>query len=575
MKQLHGTWRQSRIPIDWPQATSAWRLEPRLHRESVSPWGDFESFFPLGLHPLHLTRSDNLAGDASFPSAVPLPLGDEFVRAEAADDMILLDPGSSGVYSPLGGALSAYAIHELRDADTSLSEIAVTRGRGGFADTEFRFHNRFGPLGSVNAAGGFQKLDGFFASSNAKVDRMRFVAQPPLGRRWQSRFLYAFNRVRGTRRYFPDEFRYSGFTTDFARVWSSQLHYYASERAQYRLELNWKTYDQKFDARSWKTAQKYDVVEAAAVREHSTPGHRLEIAADTRWLRLRDQGQSRDDVAFRLGATDMIDLRNSAALVLSAAVVGSAEVPIRPNLLAALHVEPWDAASLMASVFYRNVVPSPVLYLSAVKDIALDSDTTYLRIRPESDLESGRVFGGDMMIHQRAARWEMRLRFGIWGLRDLAQWQRRSDDSLNFSFAVEPAQGTLAHASIEGRLRPHPRLALDFGYGLRQLRDDGSSLHLGSSSVGSAQVLYSIPVARYSIRLNLGLGARYYSAVDRRLFGSAEEGVALLDAYSGFDLKRFHFFLNFNNLTDFVYTSGSRRQPGRSVWWGFRWAFVD
>jgi hypothetical protein len=83
------------------------------------------------------------------------------------------------------------------------------------------------------------------------------------------------------------------------------------------------------------------------------------------------------------------------------------------------------------------------------------------------------------------------------------------------------------------------------------------------------------PVRKLKIMLNAAVGGRFRSASAQYFGGGSDDARILPEAYFSFDLKSFHFFYNYTNLLNANYYFGGYRQPGRAIWWGFTWAFVD
>ena len=68
---------------------------------------------------------------------------------------------------------------------------------------------------------------------------------------------------------------------------------------------------------------------------------------------------------------------------------------------------------------------------------------------------------------------------------------------------------------------------------------------------------------------------KFRSATNRYFDGGSDGTLALTESFLSFDLKQFHFYYNFNNVLSTKYSLDGLTQPGRSLWWGFRWEFFD
>jgi hypothetical protein len=130
-------------------------------------------------------------------------------------------------------------------------------------------------------------------------------------------------------------------------------------------------------------------------------------------------------------------------------------------------------------------------------------------------------------------------------------------------FASVMARATLPHG-IYGQA----------GYAYREVFLDNFNLTAGPQHVASGFAGMRFPIHKLKVRVNVGIGGRFRSAT-HGLSGGDDDARFLVEAYLGFDLKSFHFFWNYTNLLNITYYVGGYRQPGRAIWWGFTWAFID
>ncbi len=561
--------------IDLPQVTSWWKFNPLLARNSVTPWGDFESFYPAGLAATHLSRYDAGLGEMTFANPVPLPQSEEFVHTEIADEEHWLSPGLASVVAPFGRPFAIYQVLEPENTDSARSKIFVTRGRGAFANTTFRFQNYFGPLGRVAADGSFQKTDGLYFNANTNMQRMRFSATPAVGRRARLELLYAFNRLKGDRLIFPPDYDYSGFSTDNMSIYAARGQLLVSPRSSYSASLAYKTASQKFDSPSLGTSQSTKVVDLRLANQRPSERHALEFAIDARYLHLVDQEVGESAVYYSVGASDIVMLSASSSALARAAVVGSSDLSPRLSLTLALTKAISEPVSLVAAVAHTAVLPGAEMQYGIAKSAGFETDTVDYSLVPDIEIETGSVTGGDLGLQTRSEKVEWRIRTGYYWMRDIPEWNADFDSLRYGEFAASGIDQDLWFATLESRWQPHDRVSAMLNYGFRQVTASDSTVTLGPAHTVAALVLYKLPVRRFQVDLSFGLGAKFRSATDRHFIGDPEDGVLTLDSYFTFDLKSFHFFFNFENLLDTEYTVAGLDQLGRSVWWGFNWAFLD
>jgi len=563
------------LRLDLPQATSRWKLNPALARYSVTPWGDFESFYPAGLAPAALSRYDMFAGEQSFANPVPLPYSENFLRTETADYEMLLWPGSAAAMAPFGRALTMVQRVERTASDTAQSAIYVTRGRGGFANTTFRFQNYFGPVGFLAADGSFQKMDGLYISSNSKLERMRFAAAPNVGRRLKLDLMYAFNRLKGDRLIFPSEYGYSGYSSDYDGTYAAQARYHAGASSVYAFDVSYKSADQKFNDVKLRTAQRFKVVDARVANQRQGGRHRLELAVDSRYCRYRDQGETTNAVYFSGGVSDIVALSARTTAYAHLAVTGSSDLTPRPSAVAMLVESLSEAITASVTAAHAAIVPTAEMMYGVEKSAAFEADSVDYRLRPSDDLEIGSASGVEAKLERHSQGLMLRLRGGYFHLQEMPAWTVDFDSLKYGEFGAVGIDRNVWLVSLESQWRLHSRLEAEVNYGLRRVTAAGENVTLGPAHTAAGIVMYKLPIRRFLVDLHFGVGAKLRSAADRNFVGAPEDGTLTADTYFTFDLKSFHFFFNFENVFDTKYTVAGLDQRGRSVWWGFNWAFLD
>lgn len=563
------------LRVDLPQVTSRWKMNPALARYSVTPWGDFESFYPAGLAPTALSRYDWFAGEQSFANPTPLPYSEDFLRTETADFEVLLWPGSAAAVAPFGRALTMVQRLERTPSDTAHSAIYVTRGRGGFANTTFRFQNHFGPAGYLAADGSFQKMDGLYILSNSKLERMRFSAAPDVGRRLKLDLLYAFNRLKGDRLIFPSEYGFSGYSSDYAGTYAAQARYYAGASSVYALDVAYKSADQNFNDVRLRTAQRFKVVDARLANQRETGRHRLELAVDSRFCRYTDQEETTNALYFSGGISDIFALSARTTAYAHLVVTGSSDLTPRPSAVAMLVGSLSEAITASVTASHAAIVPTAEMMYGVVKSAAFEADSSDYRLRPSDDLDIGSASGVEVKLDRRSQRLNLRLRGGYFHLQEMPAWTADFDSLRYGEFRAAGIDREMWLVSLESQWSLHPRLEAELNYGLRRVTAEGENVTFGPAHTAAGIVMYRLPIRRFRVDLHFGVGTKLRSAADRNFVGAPEDGALTADTYFNFDLKSFHFFFNFENVFDTKYTVSGLDQRGRSVWWGFNWAFLD
>ncbi len=560
---------------DRPQSSSDWQVEPMLYRSSTSMWGDFESFNPLGLSLSHLSRVDNLVGEQSFANPVPLPYSEEFLRNEPADRYYFLTPALSGLVLPLGRSTTIYQQTDLADFDTATSSIDVNRGRGGFANTVVDFKSKFGNFGSIRADGTFQKLDGVIFASDTKLNRMRFIVEPRLSARLRGNILYSFNRLKGNRSYFPDDYSLSGYVTDNLATLSSSVTYMRSKESQVDLRLSYRNDDQRFSDTDLRTSQRYRIFESAFEYQKQAGTSVTVLSGTARFLQFRCQGDAQSAIHYTAGLWQLRTMSPRLKVFGTASIAGSDDLAPGPSITSGAIVRVGNNNSVSAIVSRRVIFPQPEMVLLHPISAALTDSIIDYSITGDEDLGSGKSHSVELLLDHKMVGLNLQLMLGIIRFSDIAEWQVNADSLLYGEIRPVAKDQSVAYASVKGSAQPFERVYTTFGYGIRRVQDAGANLTSGPLHTANCAVWYRFPFNRFKVWLSVGAGANFRSAINRSLFGGVDNGVAIAETYSSFDLKRFHFYFNFHNVTNVKYTMNGLEQPGRSVWWGFKWSFID
>ncbi len=560
---------------DRPQWNADWQANPALYRYSTMMWGDFESFYAYGLAPGYLSRSDNFVGELSFANPVPLALSEEFIRSEPSDRFFVLSPAISGLYVPFGRVADIHQQSDLAEFDTAASTIYVNRARGGFANTTFEFKSNFGNLGSLRTDGTFQKSDGLVIGSNTNLRRMRVLLEPRLGGKWRGNVLYSFNRLQGSKIFFPDNYSYDGNVSDYFANLATSLCYLRSERTQLDWRSSYRNDAQYFNKGVLATSQRFRIVESST--EYQIRSERSTVGVNTslRFLRFISQHVASDAFYFDFGARELFTLSPRTKLFGSAAIIGSTDLAPRPSVVGAVVYDLDSSSTVSVTGAWRTILPQPeMLYLAPISAALFDSVADY-SISGDPDLGAGTARSIEFAYQYSHERAQFRISAGAANLANVAEWRVNSDSLLYGETLPIETDHSILYAGAQGRFQPTNRVAMNLSYGIRKANSDGSDVTLGPKHTAAGSAWYGFPVKRFKLWINFGAGATFRSAVNRQVYGGVEDGVVIAESYFSFDLKRFHFYFNYHNVFDVAYTMAGIEQPGRSIWWGFRWKFID
>jgi hypothetical protein len=575
---LFGSQGDAAVDFNLPQASSRFDYDPLLFRLSSSQWGEFESVYPSGLSPSALSRVDPLTGDASFANPVPLPGSEEFTRMEPAEGYHLLSPTLAGVGSPFGRPFVVFQQSQLPDGDTAQSEIFVTHGTGGFANTSFTFGNHFGAAGIVNADGTFIRKNSIYSyyGSGSKLNRLRLVSRPVIARNLSTTIGLSLNRMNGDKIFYTSGDRNYGALSDNGSAISTQVAYYKNERVNYRASLVYRNDDQRITYDGLQSHQRFQIVDLHGTQQIEGTRSNLELGGDLRLLRYTENQKSHNPLYYNIGASDLLTLTDRINAYGNFSLRGSNDLRIKPaaTLSAEYRI---DSLRSVAAIASRGVfMPQPeMLYLRPLTGAVIDTSVDY-RISGDEQLESGYSNSVEIFLRGSCGRHvTAQARAGYVAFHGLPSWQVDYETYTSGNYRAVALDRNLFFAALTARLTLPKGFYGQASYAFRNAYHDGINLTEGPQHQASGYVGVRFPVRKLKIMLNAAVGGRFRSASAQYFGGGSDDPRILPEAYFSFDLKSFHFFYNYTNLLNANYYFGGYRQPGRAIWWGFTWAFVD
>jgi hypothetical protein len=573
---LFGPLGNAAVDFDLPQASSRFDYDPLLFRLSSAPWGEFESAYPSGLSPSALSRVNPLTGDESFANPVPLPGSEEFTRMEPADGYHLLSPTLAGVGSPFGRPFVVYQQLQLPDHDTSQSEIFVTHGTGGFANTSFTFENHFGAAGIVNADGTFIRKNRDYSYSGSKINRLRLVSRPLLARNLATTIGLSLNRMIGDKIFYPNQARYYGGLSDNYSAMSTQIAYFQNEQVNYRASLVYRSDDQRITYTGLQSHQWFQIADLYFVRQSVGAKSSLELGGNLRYLRYTENQQVHNSLYYNIGASNLLNLTDRINAYGNFSLRGSNDLRIKPSATLCLEYR-IDSLRSVAAIASRGVFmpPPEMLYLRPVFGVLFDTTIDY-RISGDEQLESGYANSGEILLRCSINRLvSAQARAGLAAFRNLPAWQVDYDEHINGNYRAVAVDRNVFFAALTARLTLPKGFYGQASYAFRNVYRDGINLTQGPQHQASGYAGVRFPVRKLKITLNAAVGGRFRSASMQYFGGGGDDARMLTEAYFSVDLKSFHFFYNYTNLLNTRYPFGGYLQTGRAIWWGFNWAFVD
>jgi hypothetical protein len=495
---------------------------------------------------------------------------------EPADGYHLLSPTLASVGSPFGRPFVLYQQLQLPDHDTSQSEIFVTHGTGGFANTSFTFENHFGAAGIVNVDGTFIRKNRDYSYSGSKLNRLRLVSRPVIARNLATTIGLSLNRMIGDKIFYSRGDRYYGDLSDHCSVISTQVAYYQDEKVNYRASLIYRNDDQRITYERLRSHQRFQVADLHLAKQTEGTANSLELGGDLRYLRYTENQNAHNTLYYNIGVSDLLTLTDRINAYGNASLRGSSDLRVKP--VATLSMEYGiDSLWSVAAIASRGVfMPQPeMLYLRPVSGALADTSVDYL-ISGNEELESAYANSIEVLLRGSCGRFvTTQARSGYASFHGLPQWQADYVTYANGSYSAVAVDRNLFFAALTARLTLPKGFYGQASYAFRNVYHNGITFTEGPQHLASGYAGVRFPVRKLKITVNAAIGGRVRSASAQYFGGGGDDARMLTEAYLGFDLKSFHFFYNFANLLDADYSFGGYRQPKRAIWWGFNWAFVD
>ncbi len=572
---MFGAEKQPALDLDLPQMSSRFYYDPMLFRFSSSDWGEFETVNPLGMPASTMSCVDPLVGDESFANPIPRPGGEELTRMQYANGYRLLSPALAGAASPFGRPFVVYQKFQLPNSDTSLSKIYVTRGTGGFANTTFTFENHFGPAGIVNADGTFIKRNKVQSYSAANLTRLRLMSQPRLAQGLDATVGLFIDRLNGDKQYAAlSTFTPGALSDNYSGIFG-RFSYYASKKVNYRGSLVYRADDQRIDFTGLGSHQRFQVLDGHLSQQIQGKHNFFELGGDVRYLKYTENSKAHNAIYYNAVAGEIVGLLPQVNGYASASLRGSTDLKIKPGATVGVEYrfDSLRALSLMAS---RTVaMPQPeMLYLRPVFGQLEDTIPDY-RISGDDQLESGYINSLESMLQYKFNNvLSTSARVGYANFRSLPIWDVDFSQYAKGDYRATAADRNLVYASVSARLTLPHGIFGQGAYAFRHVYHSAIDYAEGPRQIASGYAGIRFPIHKLKIMVNGAIGGRFRSET-RNLLGGNDGARFVAEAYLGFDLKSFHFFYNYTNLLNVNYFAGGYNQPGRAIWWGFTWAFID
>lgn len=561
--------------LDLAQYSDRFDYDPFLVRVYQFPWGEEESVYPLGLPPAALSRADDLFGDASFSDPVPLPRSEYYLRATPSDKYSVLTPALSGLFNPFGRLVTVYQPVPDFTGDTAQSQVDVVRGRGGFSNTYASLGTRFGSLTTFWFDANIIRYQGIRAYTNARVNRMRFILGPQLDRRIKSRFAFFFNRLGQNVLFFPQAYSYQGSVSDNYSGGAGQIEYDWGDGVSSGVDISYRNDDQSFDQSTLLYRQRYQVIDANVYHRMSMSGQNLELGLKTQYTKYSVFKDENRFGYYTLSFQDLIPVSDRMTVFANIGLCGGEDLTDKPSATAVVSYRQSPQLTLSLVASHTALFPEPEeKYLSTITSSFAFTSSDY-RITGNRGLDMGTVDAGEVMLSVKPYPAEIEVRAGFAGLRDVPIWSIDYSRYIYGDFQPQTVDRNLVFITAQARCPLPYNFWMAGTYGYRQLYKNGIDYTYGPEHTAAGLLGVSFLIPKVLVTVSGAAAVKFRSAANRYFDGGNDGALALSESFLSFDLKQFHFYYNFNNVLSTKYSSDGLTQPGRSLWWGFRWEFLD
>jgi hypothetical protein len=405
---------------------------------------------------------------------------------------------------------------------------------------------------------------------------LRLVSRPTVAHNLATTIGLSLNRIIGDKIFYPKGSRYYGDLSDNCSAISAQADYYENERVNYRASLVYRSDDQRITYTRLQSHQRFQIVDLNVAQQTEGSSNSLQLGGDLRYLRYVENQKTHNALYYNIGASDLLALTDRINTYGNFSLRGSNDLRIRPAATLSTEYR-IDSLWSLAAIASRGVfMPQPeMLYLRPVSGALYDTSIDY-RIGGNEQLESGYSNSVEILLRGSFGHHiTTQMRAGYVNFHGLPSWQVDYETYANGQYQAVALDRNLFFASLTTRLTLPKGFYGQASYAFRNVYHDGINLSEGPQHQASGYAGVRFPVRKLKIMLNAAVGGRFRSASARYFGGAGDDARMLAEAYFSFDLKSFHFFYNYTNLLNTNYDFGGYLQPGRAIWWGFNWAFID
>ena len=527
----------------------------------------------LGLPPYLYSISPDHAGSYHTYRFSPSGLNDLRLFSIEQGDALSVE-----LDSPFSPTASVSAYSGSPNQKDAITELSVFKGDYSFANTDVRFKqlvsDRFGWDFDV----GIEKSDGYMAASAKERENYNLNLHYKLTPKWQLssriRFMTADDQL-------AQSDLWSGVSAtrdDFFR--SVELEAISSDSANNTSSgfLSYQTFEEKTRSNRFYLWQKHDALRTGVniVRNRGN----MQLYASSRLLYNRVTFDYDDDYYTRVNADGGLGLfpeRKVSCFLIARYLYDWGDVS-RLGAGARVSLRATEGLSAFISGDIANVPPTDMARFLKPSGFDFNMDgTPEYNHGGDRSLEPSRISSISGAVQLHGDKHGLVATGRISRINDMVIWQRY-EGAMGGLYQSEAHDADLRALTVHGEATPFGQLAVssDYTYARLSRRDSEGNLSLMPRHNLYGTISWKQHIGSLRLDVFPSLEAEYHSENHRSHFNTADlEPYLLMHGRFSVKIKSFTFYYTMENILNKTYETVYGYPAFRSVWWGFRWIFIN
>ena len=537
------------------------------------PYGQDYGVTHLGLPPYLYSISPDHAGSYHTYRFSPSGLNDLKLFSIEQGDALLVELDSP--YSPTASVL---AYSGSPDQENAITELSVFKGDYSFANTDVRFKqlvsDRFGWDFDI----GIEKSDGYMAASAKERENYNLNLHYKLTPKWQ---LSSRIRFMTTDDQMAQLGLWSGiFATRDGFFRSIELEAISIDSADNVSSgfISYQTFEEKIRSSRFYLWQKHDAFRAGLDITRNI--RNLQLHAKSKLLFNRVTFDYGYDYYTRInvdGGLSLFPGRKVSYFLIARYLYDWGDIS-RFGAGARVSLRATESLSAFVSGDVSNVPPTDMARFLRPTGFDINSDgAPEYNHNGDRSLEPTRVASISGAMRLDRDKYSLVATGRISRVTDMVIWQRY-EGAMGGLYQSEVRDADLYALTVHGEASPFGQLAVSSDYTYARLTNKNSEDNLSLMPRHNLYGTISWKQHIGSLRLDVfpSLEAEYHSENYSSHFNTADlEPYLIMHGRFSVKIKSFTFYYTMENIFNNTYETVYGYPSFRSVWWGFRWIFIN